>query len=337
MIALEGASARALSRPGEVASSIKDVTVTWAEGVLAVLGARADGTVALLEAIAGMVRVRSGEVLVDGQAPARARASVAYVPRATNLPDSLRVDEVCELAGQLRGEASQSPESRLHVLGLETLARRLVHTLSPGESRAVTLAIALTSKVPVLLVDEPLVGLDPAASSRVIEALRERAKTAAVIVTTASVRDATRLADQLGVLTGGAFTHLSPTLAHVGAEGAVLRLVVAIESELSPFVEALSQEPAVAGVQTSAFAAKGALAVVVSGTDLLTLARAVGAAAARAGAKIEAIESAVTSLDAIRAALAGPRPGVLSSRPPPPGAGTVPQAEEAPPAEQANP
>jgi len=323
VIALEGVHARATG--AKTPSRIKDVTVAWERGVLVVLGTPADGTTALLEVIAGTTRVRAGRALVDGRVPSEARASVVYVPLETCLPDALRVDEVCDLAGRIRGEPAQTPASRLAVLGLESLAHRRVRSLSPSESRAVSLAIALTSKASVLLVEEPLAGLDPSAPARVIEALRARAAAgAAVVVTTASVRDATRLADQLGVLTQGVFSHLPPSLAHVGDGGAKLRVVLAATgaSEVSPFVAALAEESAVGSVETAAFtptrALHAAVAVVVSGRDLLTLARAVGAAAARSGANVLAVESAVMPLDAIRATIAAPRPGVLPSRPPRP-------------------
>jgi hypothetical protein len=150
-----------------------------------------------------------------------------------------------------------------------------------------------------------------------------------VIVTTASVRDATSLADQLGMLTQGVFTHLPPSLAHVGASGARLRVVVAAQAstEVAPFVAALAEEPAITSVETAAFAATrvlhAAVAVMVSGPELLALARAVGVAAARSRAHVEAIESAVMPLDAIRSRIAAPRPGVLVSRPPP---GSIPPA-----------
>lgn len=340
MITLEALQARVSAERGQPASIVKDVTLTWETGVLAVLGTRADGTTALLEALAGLTRIRGGRALVDGRAPADARASVSYVPLDTSLPDALRVGEVCELAGRIRGEDAQTPASRLSVLGLEALANRRVRSLSAGEARAVSLAIALTSKTPVLLVEEPLAGLDASAPARVIEALRARAASgAAVVVTTASVRDATRLADQLGILTQGVFTHLAPSLAHAGKAGAKLRVVLAAESagDLAPFEAALSEEAAITAVETSAFAATGELhaasSVVVSGADLLTLARAVGAAAVRTKAKVEAIESAVMSLEAIRAALRPePEPEPAAAPEPEPAAAPEPAAPPEPPA-----
>ena len=323
MITLASVHARAVAETGKVPSLLKGASLTWERGVLAVIGTPADGTIALLEVVAGVTKVRGGRVEVHGVAPSEARSRIAYVPLATTLPDALRVDEVCELASLLRGEATQAPAARLGILGLEALARRRVGSLSPGEARGVSLALALTSKASVLLVEEPLAGLDAAAPARVVEALRARAAAGAtVLVTSASVRDATRLGDQLGVLTQGVFAHLPASRAHVGEAGAKLRVVVAAEStsEVSPFVAALAQEAAVTSVETAAYTAArvlhAAVAVVVSGPELLKLAKAVATAAARSEAKVLAIESAVMPLETIRAALAAPSPGVLP-RPPP--------------------
>jgi ABC-type multidrug transport system ATPase subunit len=319
VIALVSVHARASGKPD---SRLVDLSLSWERGVLAVLGARVDGTTALLEVLAGLVRPRAGVALAFGEVPQASRARIAYVPLAPSLPDALRVDEVCELAARLRGEAPSSAASRLALLGLEHLASRPARTLSRGEARAVSLAIALGSSARLLLVEEPLVGLEPTAPARVIELLRARgASGVPVVVTTASVRDATALADQLGVLTRGVFAHLSPALAHVGDEGAHLRVVVASEAraDAAPLVAALAEDPAVTKVELSAFAATrvlhAAVVLEVTGAELLAVARAVQVASARTGIDVEAIESAVTPLEAIRARLS-PRSGLA----PPPGA-----------------
>jgi ABC-type multidrug transport system ATPase subunit len=324
VIELEGLHARSSGTAKRPASRVENVTITWEKGVLAVLGAPADGTTALLEVLAGVLPIRGGRVSIGGASPRDARAQVAYVPLEPVLPDPLRVDEVCELATQLHGEPAMAPAARLATLGIESLGARRVRSLSRGEVRAVSLALALTSRAKVVLIDEPLAGLEPSAAAHAVRALRERAaKGACAVVTTATVRDATSLADQLGMLTQGVFTHLPPALAHVGPSGARLRVVVTASSatEVAPFVAALAAEAAIATVETAAFAATrvlhAAVAIVVSGTDLLLVARAVSTAAARTGAKVEAIESAVSPLDAIRARIAAPRPGTLLSRPPP--------------------
>ncbi|MDB4945757.1 MAG: transporter, ATP-binding protein [Labilithrix sp.] len=313
VLTLAQASARTRRSWFKTPLQIKGVTLTWDHGVLAVLGTPADGTTVLLDLLAGVLPARSGHAHVLGQAPARVRPQIAYVPRAPTLPEALRVDELCALAGELRGEPRQPATSRLAVLGLEGLADRRVRLLTETEMRGVALAVALTSKAPVLLVDEPLAGLEPSAPARVIEALRKRAaEGASVVVTTSSVRDATRLADQLGVLTQGFYTHLPASLAHAGPGGARLRVVVAASTdEAERFVAALAGDPAAATVDRETYDGAGALAVVVAGPDLLALAKLVGRAAASTHASVLAIESAVLPLAAIRGLLAGPEPGVL--------------------------
>ncbi len=342
MIRLDGLRARSRGSAKRPPSHLENLTLSWEKGVLAVLGAPADGTTALLEVLAGALPVSGGTAIVAGGPPDEARAHVAYVPLVSALPDPLRVSEVCELATRLRGEPAMTARARLSPLGIESLADRRVRSLSPGEARAVSLAIALTSRVKVLLIEEPLAGLDQAAPAKVLEVLRARASAGAcVVVTTSSVRDATSLGDQLGMLTQGVFTHLPPAVAHVGTSGARIRVIVSANAatEVAPFVSALAAESAIGTVETATFAASrvlhAAVAIVVSGADLLAIARAVGVAAARTATNVLSIESAVSPLDAIRARIAAPRPGTLLSRPPPPmpapGSFPPPAAASAPP------
>jgi ABC-type nitrate/sulfonate/bicarbonate transport system ATPase subunit len=340
MIALANVFARGRGTRGRPPSLLKGVSLARKDGVLAVVGAPIDGTSLLLAVIAGLVPARSGRVEVSGKAAADARELVAHVPLDAALPDVLRVEEVCDLASAIRGEPKTPAAERLASLGLEALAKRRVRSLSPGETRAVALAIALTSRAPVLLVEEPLAQLEPVAPSRVVSLLRARAAAGAtVIVTTASVRDATKLADELAVMTQGFLAPLPPSLAHVGSDGARLRIVTS-SSGAAALVGALAEDPAIASVETSAFSgdtrANGAAsAVLVSGRDLLAVAGAVAAASTRTGIDVEAIESAVAPLDAIRAMLAAPRGPTLPSRPPPappvPPAASVPPAPSVPP------
>ena len=327
MIVVDNAVAKTkLTTPARTISMVRRATFTWERGVLAIVGTPADGTVALLAALAGRATLDAGRITIGGHSPRTndVRRIVAYVPIDASLPDALRVDEVCALARTIRGDAATPTDSVLAPLGLSALATRRVRSLSPAESRAVLLAIAIASSAPVLLLDEPLAGLDPAAPARVIDAIRARASAGAtIVITTASVRDATRLADQLGLLTHGVFSHLPPALAHVGPAGAKLRVVVRASqpSDASPFVAALTAEGAVASVATVMSSPTpirtGHVAISVAGPDLLALARAVAAAAVRSSAAIETIESAVMPLDAIRAALASPRGPALPSVPPP--------------------
>lgn len=304
MIALDRVQARTEPSPGHAPSAIRGTSLTWSAGILAVVGAPHDGTAALLGVLSGRVRVRAGSVRIGGKTPDAARTDIAHVPLDCVLPDALLVSEICELAARLRGESPKPAAERLSVLGLESLAGRRSRSLSLGETRAVSLAIALTSGASLLLVEEPLAHLE-GASARVTEALRNRAAAGAcVVVSTASVRDAIMLGDQLMLLTQGALSPLPPTLAHLGRQGIKIRIVLSSETQdAKPLVAALSEEGDVTSVETSAFAGRAGHEVVAEGTDLLGLAGAVSRSVVRANVAVETIETAVNPLDDIRATL----------------------------------
>ena len=128
MISIDGLVARSSGDRTRPASRLENVTLTWEKGVLVILGTPADGTTALLEVLAGIVPIRGGRVKIGGVAPTEARAQVAYVPLEAALPDALRVEEVCDLAGQIRGEPPTTVASRLLPLGIEKLAGRRVRS-----------------------------------------------------------------------------------------------------------------------------------------------------------------------------------------------------------------
>jgi ABC-type multidrug transport system ATPase subunit len=320
MIELSGVVARGPAEPGRPRPVLAGVSFRTERGVLAVLGAHKDGATLLCDVIDGTARVRAGRVAVHDRVPDDVRGRIARVSLDAPLPDSLRVEEVCHLWAELRAEASDAAPKKLDALGAANLASRRVVSLSFEERRTVALALALGSKADVLLVEEPLVGLEPVALSRVVDAVRAKGTEATVIVTTASARDAARLGDRLGLLTAGVYTPLPPDLARVDSRGkASVRLVLSATQGAvgaAALAAALSQEEGVEvaetsivphGARTEAEAPRrDAVTLFARGQDLRSLAAAVTRAVGRTRIDVELIEPSVLPLDALRAALAAP-------------------------------
>ena len=167
------------------------------------------------------------------------------------------------------------------MLGVETLAERKVHSLSRAEARAVALAEALTSPcVRVLLVEEPLVAMDPRAVGRIAEALRVRGRDGcAVVVTTASMRDAGEVADDWVALRAGAIVREAAcidALVDGGADGVSLQVIVRDAAGVPALLAALAAEGDVRVIEREG----GSLRL--RGRDAIALARAVGRAALEA-------------------------------------------------------
>lgn len=305
MIKLTGVFARTTFRSARVL--LEDVNLEAQQGVVAILGSEPDGTALLLDVLDGAIAPKRGSVDVLGGRPAEARTRIARVSALAPLPEALTVDEVCALESDLRRAPARPARERLATLGIELLGKRLVRSLSLGERRAVALALALTSEAQVLLFEEPLVAIDPVAYGLVIDALRARAASSCVVVTTASPRDAMRMADRFGVLTRGKYSPLDPKLGalSLGTEGrASMRIVVAPSAGragAAAIASALGTSEAVTHLEVSAYAPTSpAMAIFVSGSNLAELSRAVTRAIASARVDVELVEPSALSLDALR-------------------------------------
>jgi ABC-2 type transport system ATP-binding protein len=284
VIALDGVAAR--RRP----LALANVSLAWGPGVHSVLAGREDGGSLLFALVAGAARPRSGRVTVLGGAAddPDVRTQVSIVPLDPTLPDALRVDETIGLAAAIRGEPAREPAQRLRVLGIEALAQRPVPSLSLPEARAVALAEGLTSsRVRVLLVEEPLVSMDPRALALLPERVRTRgADGCAIVVLTASPRDAAELADDHVLMRRGAIIARATSidvLSNSSATGARLRVVAHDARAARALVSALAREQDVEGV------AQDGASVTARGRDAVALARNVGDAIASANVDVAQI------------------------------------------------
>jgi ABC-type multidrug transport system ATPase subunit len=288
--------------------SATPLTVRFGPGAHALLGRQEDGVGALLAVLAGRGVVRGGRCEIAGKrlGTVEARRAVAYVPREVSLPDALRVEEAFRVADAIRGSATATVAARLESMGIAHLARRSVRTLAPEEARAVALAEAITSCAPVLLLEEPLTGMEPQAAAYVRAGLRARAARtdACLVVATASVRDATELADDVLVFDRGVLVRRSgpsDALTLGVTLGARVRVLCADPRALTA---ALATEPA-----TRAIEAEAEGAVVASGATLREVAAAIGRAAVRAQVDVQALVPEPAPLEEIRAAASGDAAG----------------------------
>ncbi|MFH9263830.1 ABC transporter ATP-binding protein [Streptomyces sp. NPDC017546] len=199
--------------------ALRRVTLTVAPGeTVALMGRNGAGKSTLLGALVGMVEPASGTVRVGGLAPARTdpRAMVRRVGLVPQEPrDLLYADTVaaeCAAADRDAGAAEGSCRALVSELlpgvGDDTHPR----DLSEGQRLALALALVLTGRPPLLLLDEPTRGLDYAAKARLVGVLRGLAAEGhAIVLATHDVELAAELAHRVVILADGEVVADGPT------------------------------------------------------------------------------------------------------------------------------
>ena len=188
--------------------ALADLSLTVAAGeCVALIGANGSGKSTAVRTIAGLLEPSEGTVRVCGVDPHRepdaeqARAALALVPDTPLLYDDLTVRQHLELVTLSHGVVDDDVDDRigslLERLSLTARAEFLPRELSRGMRQKTLLACALIRPASVLVLDEPVVGLDPPSQSLLHELLSERKRGgAAVLFTTHQMTFGDGLADR---------------------------------------------------------------------------------------------------------------------------------------------
>ncbi len=165
---------------------IENVNLEFKTGeVTAIIGANGAGKSTLLSALAGLREVRhaDGLVLLEGKpihefSKGEISAKLAFLPAFSSVPFPLSVQELILLA-----EPSEVAfEAAIEAMELESLLEKPITQLSTGEAKRAWLAMTLSRVTPILLLDEPLAGLDPRYQMRLLETLQVRAEAGTCVV-----------------------------------------------------------------------------------------------------------------------------------------------------------
>ena len=183
-----------------------------ASEILGFLGPNGAGKTTTLRMCSGLLRPDAGEIVVAGAsltaAPLEARARMGFVPDEPFLYERLTAREFLDFVGALYRVSERDTLARteqlLARLNLGEAADDPIETYSLGMRQKVSVAAALLHDPPLILLDEPLGGLDPPAARALKDLLRERAAGGAgVLVSTHLLDVAERLCDRVLILHRG--------------------------------------------------------------------------------------------------------------------------------------
>jgi ABC-2 type transport system ATP-binding protein len=189
------------------------------------LGANGAGKTTLTRLVAGYLLPSAGTIHVGGVSPAeeptRVQARLGYVMETSRLYPELSVRGFLRFLAAARGlgrsEREAAVERVIARFELGPVAKRLVGNLSKGYQQRVSLAQAFLHDPPLVIVDEPTGGLDPAQQREVQERLRELRGERTILLCTHDLAEARALASRVAVLHAGRLVAEGPTEAVLGS------------------------------------------------------------------------------------------------------------------------
>ncbi len=193
--------------------AVHDLTLTIPGGELfALLGSNGAGKTTSIKMLVGLLRPDSGSIAVCGQQlnddVRAAMKFVGYVPDEPYMYDKLSGREFLEFVGQMHGLSGATLRDRIRRetehFQLKDFLDHLVETYSHGMKQRVIFASALLHDPSVLILDEPMVGLDPR-SIRLVKDLSRQLASAGrtVFMSTHTLAVAEEIADRIGILDHG--------------------------------------------------------------------------------------------------------------------------------------
>ena len=196
---------------------VADISLTIASGeIVALLGPNGAGKTSLLRAALGLIQLSAGQARLGGVDPralsARDRAlRAAYLPQRPQSIWPVSVEHLIALGRYAYGAAPDrlsledqaAVEAALKACALEALRTRRMDEISGGEKARAHLARALAQQAPLLVLDEPTAGLDPAQALAVADVMRGHIANGAAILSTHDVALAARTAHRVLLLRQG--------------------------------------------------------------------------------------------------------------------------------------
>jgi ABC-2 type transport system ATP-binding protein len=196
---------------GQIAA-LESISFTMNKGeVLGFLGPNGAGKTTTMQVITGNLAPTSGSVRVADhdllEDPRAAKKAIGYLPEQPPVYKELTVDEYLDYCAALnrisRDKRTAARDAAKEKCGLTEVGRRLIGHLSKGYQQRVGLAQAIIHMPPVVILDEPTVGLDPIQIREIRKLIRDLGKTHSVILSTHILPEVQATCDRVQIINKG--------------------------------------------------------------------------------------------------------------------------------------
>ena len=193
-------------------AAIRDVSFTIRRGeVLGFLGPNGAGKTTAMQVLSGNLAPSSGRVLIAGhdllEDPRTAKGALGYLPEQPPLYRELTVDEYLDYCAALhllpKAQRREARETAKRRCGLKDSGRRLIGNLSKGFQQRVGIAQAIIHLPPLVILDEPTIGLDPIQIREIRGLIRELGRSHGVILSTHILPEVQATCDRVQIIHKG--------------------------------------------------------------------------------------------------------------------------------------
>jgi ABC-2 type transport system ATP-binding protein len=192
--------------------AVKDISFKAEDGqILGFLGPNGAGKTTTMRIITGFMPATTGTAIVNNldifNNSLEARRLIGYLPENPPLYTDMRVNSYLRFVAKLRGVKRSAVEGAvdhvLQVCGLSDMALRICGQLSKGYRQRVGLAQALIHDPPVLVLDEPTIGLDPRQIHEIRELIRGLAGRRTIVLSTHILPEVSQICDKVVIINDG--------------------------------------------------------------------------------------------------------------------------------------
>lgn len=192
--------------------AVDDISFEVQKGqTLGLLGPNGAGKTTTIQMLCGLLKPDAGKIMLDGKTDPGlidVRMSLGVVPQALALYEELSALENLRFFGKIYGLSGQKLKERvnkcLDIAGLEQRSKERVSKYSGGMKRRLNMVCSLLHDPPILLLDEPTVGVDPQSRNLIFETIEDMSKQGRTIIyTTHYMEEAQRLCDKVAIIDYG--------------------------------------------------------------------------------------------------------------------------------------
>lgn len=233
--------------------AVDNISFTVGEGeILGFLGPNGAGKSTTMNIITGYISSTSGTVTIDGKEilenPKEAKAKIGYLPEIPPLYTDMTVKKYLEFMFDLKKVKLPKKEHIEEVMRLVRIteqADRIIKNLSKGYRQRVGFAQALLGNPPVLILDEPTVGLDPMQIIEIRKLIKSLGKKHTIILSSHVLSEISATCDRILVISNGKIVADAKTDELSSSTAGEEKLALVVEGADSDIISAIKNIPAV--------------------------------------------------------------------------------------------